>query len=55
MDYHLFSERKYIASARIRHVITRMVQWLDYRHWHPSQTEVAKKWVESLEEKGEGE
>jgi len=55
MDYHLFSERKYMASARIRHVITRMVQWLDYRHWHPSQTEVAKKWVESLEEKGEGE
>jgi uncharacterized ferredoxin-like protein len=52
MDYHLFSERKYMESARMRHVITRMVQWLDYRHWHPQTTEVAKKWVESLEEKG---
>jgi len=53
MDYHLFSERKVMKNTRFRQVITRMVQWLDYRHWHPNMTDVPEKWVQSLEEKEE--
>ena len=34
-DYHLHNLSRVIESTRNKYVISRMVNWLPYRHWDP--------------------